>query len=236
MGTIIALIWVIYDIKYNHKIYFERVSISYVLSLLKDTAGYFLSRIATTIYSATNTVIIGFIYPTGNTLGYFTSSDKVRNLASQAASPIADSFYPYMIRTKDYKKLIKITIGTELLIIIGCIILWIFSEELCVIAFGQEFRDAAPILRTMIPLILIVLPNYMFGFPGLSPLGMAKWANYSVEIAMSSQLVGLMILFLLNIITVKSIIILTIISEILCLSTRISAFIYGVKTNKVLIN
>ena len=174
-------------------------------------------------------VILGFVYPTGNILGFYTSVDKVRGLASQAASPIADSFYPYMLRTKDYRKLLIITLILELIIIIGCIFLWNYAKEFCVVVFGPNFASAAIVLQYILPLIALVLPNYMFGFPALSPIGMAKWANNSVIIAMINQILGILILFALNKITVYSIIVLTFISEFICLLVRIVVFIRKLK-------
>ena len=225
IGTICALGWIYYDIKCNLHISVQFVSFKYILSLIKESLVYFTSRIASTIYGATNMVILGFVYPAGDLLGFYTSVDKVRGLASQAASPIADSFYPYMLRTKDYRKLFKITFIMELIILLGCTILWIFAEEFCVLAFGSDYANAATILRYMLPLMALVLPNYMFGFPALSPIGKAKWANNSVVIAMINQIIGIIILFLLNNITVYSIIIVTILSEFICLLVRIIFFL-----------
>lgn len=233
VGTVLALVWVVFDIYKNLNVKFEAVPFKYLRSLLKDTLGYFLSRIASTIYGATNTIIIGFLYPTGNVLGYFTSSDKVRTLASQASSPLADSFYPYMLRTRNYKRLIQVVVIAECLVLTGCSILWCYAEEFCAIVFGHEYVGAAYLLRYMIPLICVVLPNYMLGFPALSPMGLSKWANYSVEISMVSQIIGLALLFVLHKLTAHSVIMVTLFSELLCLTIRTIAFIYGIKESNV---
>ena len=233
IGTLFALIWIFYDIKNRLCISVCVVPIKYTLSLIKESFVYFISRIASTIYGATNMVILGFVYPTGNILGFYTSVDKVRGLASQAASPIADSFYPYMIRTKDYRKLFKTTCIMEVLILLGCVLLWVFAKEFCVIAFGSDFSSAATILRYMLPLMALVLPNYILGFPALSPIGMAKWANNSVIIAMINQIIGIIFLFAVNNVTVYSIILVTIISELICLLVRVVALLGTIyKVNK----
>lgn len=230
VGTLFALIWIFYDIKTNLNIKIGFVSLKYVFSLIKEAFMYFVSRIASTVYSATNMIILGFLYPGNPLLGYYTSVDKVRVLASQAASPVADSFYPYMIRTKDYRKLFKITALFECVIILGCVLLWIFSKEFCTIFFGHEYVCAYPILRCMIPLMVLILPNYMLGFPALSPIGMSKWANNSVIIAMINQIIGIAILFLSHKLSVYSIIILTTVSEFICLMVRLLVLIYSRKS------
>lgn len=232
IGTFAALLWILYDVRYKLHIRIRPVPFRYCLSLLKEASGYFLSRIASTIYGATNMVILGFVYPAGNILGYYSSVEKIKTLASQAASPVADSFYPYMIRTKDYGKLFKVTALFEIIIIMGCALLWVFADSFCGLIFGEEFVEAGAILRYMIPLMAIILPVYMFGFPALSPIGMAKWANNSVIIAMINQLIGILVLFLTHNISVYSIVVLTVISESLCLIVRIAALVYGTRTQK----
>ena len=224
VGTIVALIWVYNDIHHKFHLHFSIVNIEYIKRLYKDSLPYFLSRIASSIYNVTNTVILGFVYSSGNILGYYSSVDRIRGLAAQGCSPIADSFYPYMLRSRDYKSLFRITFVIEILILISCALLWVFSEQICAIVFGSEFADAATIFRYIIPLIAIILPTYMFGFPALSPLGLAKWANISVEIAMVNQLIWILILFFTNQISVYTICSATISSEVICMSTRICVF------------
>ncbi len=229
IGTLCALMWIFYDVRYKLNIRIHSVPMKYCLSLLKESSSYFLSRIASTIYGATNMVILGFVYPAGSMLGYYSSVEKIKSLASQAASPVADSFYPYMIRTKDYKKLFKITLLFETLILVGCAVLWVFADEFCCLVFGSEYLEAGSILRYMIPLMAIILPVYMFGFPALSPIGMAKWANNSVIVAMFNQVVGIIVLFLTHNLSVYSVISLTIVSELICLIVRLAALLYGRK-------
>lgn len=227
IGNAIALLWIIIDLKISYQVKFIFPGWGYIRGLIKDSIQYFLSRIASTIYSATNTIVLGFVYPIGNVVGYYSSADKIKGLASQAAAPIADSFYPYMLRTHNYKKLIRITLLLEGVILIAGSILWRYSSEFCVFVFGTEYRDVGPILRTMVPLLYLILPVYMFGFPALSPMGKAKWANLSVIFAMTFQLIGLLVLYHTNSITPISIITLTTISESICLLVRVMAFIGG---------
>ena len=105
IGNAIALLWIFFDLKLSYQVKFIFPGWGYIRGLIKDSIQYFLSRVASTVYSATNTIVLGFIYPIGNVVGYYSSADKIRGLASQAAAPISDSFYPYMLRTRNYKKL-----------------------------------------------------------------------------------------------------------------------------------
>lgn len=229
IGVSVALIWIIYDMYCNVGLRPQVIMINDVLKILKRAFPFFISRVAATIYSASNTIILGFIYPKGGMLGLYTSADKVRNLASQAASPIADSFYPYMLRTKDYRKMFRISVFLEVLILIACAVLWVYSEEFCIIVFGDQFRDAAIILRHMIPLMAVVLPSYILGFPALTPIGKVRWANRSVEIALMHQVLGVILLFAFDNVTAITLINLTFASECISIIVRVIAFISGVR-------
>lgn len=233
IGTIVALCWIIYDMHHNIGLRFQKMPFKDVTNVLKQAFPFFISRVAATIYSASNTIILGFVYPVGNMLGFYTSADKVRGLVSQAASPIADSFYPYLLRTKDFRKMFRVTFLLEVLILLVCVVLWVYSEEFCVIVFGTEFRSTADILRHMIPLMSIVLPSYMFGFPALTPIGKAKWANLSVEIALINQIIGMIVLFALGKISAISLINLTFMSECISFIIRVVVFISGKNNSRV---
>ena len=225
IGGILACIWVYFDIKKRYKIKICKVSIRDLIENIKNSYAFFLSRIASSIYTAANTIIIGLILPGSPELGYYTSSEKFKNIASQGCSPIADSFYPYMIRTKDYKKLLKVLIIFEIPIIIICILSFIYASDLCIILFGEDYKGASIILKWMLPAIAMVLPAYMLGFPALTPIGKSKWANISVEAGTLNQILGLVLLYCMNSITVVSICAVTLLSESIVLMIRIVCFV-----------
>lgn len=228
-GVAVSLLLIYYDLIKNEHIGFQQTSSLRIYHALRESCQYFVSRVASTIYGATNILIVGLIYPTSSMVGYYASAEKFKALASQGAAPIADSLYPYMIRTSDYRTLFRITAFLEVIIIILCILLAFYAEPVCVFVFGREYAYAAKILRLFIPILAIVLPNYVFGFPALTPIGQQKWANYSVEIAMINQIVGLFILYSVGKLDVWSICVLTILSDYICLIVRVACFYKTIK-------
>lgn len=220
VGASGAVVWIYIDVYRHLKIRFRRISFSYFYSTLKRSFGYFLSRIASTVYGATNTFILGFLYPTGNIVGYYTSADKLVSTARSAFSPISDSLYPHMVKNKDFKLVKKILLILMPVIIVGCTVVWIFADPFCVFLFGKEFRESGAILRLLMPVVVMTLPSYIMGFPVLSPMGLAKYANISTIAGAIVQIVGLAILFFLNVLTVKSICIVTCFTELTVLLFR----------------
>ncbi len=217
---------------YNHVFRKLRVKIVLVkpidiLKTFKKSSYFFYSRIATSVYDATNTFILGLIYPSGNIVGYFTSANNLVKTARSGFSPITDSLYPYMIKNKDYKLIKKILLFSVPIILLGCIFIGILAEPICILLFGKEFKNAALILKLLLPLIVLGLPNYLLGFPTLTPLGLAKYANLSNILAAIIQVIGLVSLNLAGLLNVYSICILTCITELCVLLIRLWAIITG---------
>lgn len=214
VGSVVALIITIVDIKKNYKIKFKFPQIKEVVKIFRDTIPFFVSRFASTFYQALNVIIIGRIYGVAPEVGYYTSSDKVIMLVKMGSSPIADSLYPYMLNNKDYKLIKKFLVCVMPIITIGVIIVGIFAEPICVFVFGTEYAEVGIILRLLLPIAWVILPTYILAFPVMSPLGLVKYANLSNIIGMFIQILGLIILYITKKLNVYTICGLTSITEV----------------------
>ena len=221
LGGFGACLWAYYDLNRNYKVRFTRVSTEYVWKTIRRSSGYFVSRIASTVYSATNTVIIGFLHPAGSMLGYYSSAERLTNTARNAFSPIADSLYPYMVNQKDYRLVKRILLILMPLVIVGCTIVGIYAEFFCVLLFGEEFAYSSVYLRLLMPTIVLALPTYLCGFPMLSPMGLSKYANISVVFGAIWHAVVLLVMYATNTISVESICIATCVTECVVFSIRV---------------
>lgn len=221
IGTVGAGIVVYSHVYRRLGIRFVRISFSDLRQTLKTSFGFFLSRIATTVYGATNTFVLGLLYPGSAGLGYYTSAEKLIQTARSAFSPISDSLYPYMVKNKDFKMVKKVLLLVMPVVILGCTVVWIFAEPFCALFFGEEFRPAGKLLRLLLPIVVITLPTYIFGFPVLSPMGLAKYANSSVIVAAILHGIMLLVLFLTGWISVETVCIATFITEATVLGQRI---------------
>lgn len=194
VGSLMSLIVIFFNLRKVHGIKFVKVNKNDVFSNIKDSAMFFFSRIATTVYSTTNTIVLDFMSAGGMT-GYYTSASRLVSAATSTISPISDSLYPYMVRNKDFKLVKKILLIIEPIIIIGCVILFIWARPICVLVFGEEYYRSADALRALIPSIAITFPVYIFGFPVLGAMGLNKHANYSTMVASAVHIICLLVLF-----------------------------------------
>ena len=195
IGNAGALIGVYIHMRRKLGIWFARVRPAEILSVVKKSSVFFYSRIADAVYTASNTLILDFIDPTGITVGYYTSVDKIVNTAKSGFSPISDSMYPYMVKNRDFK-LVKKTLKLLMPIILaGCTVVFVFAETFCTVLFGTNYAGAAPVLRAVIPIILLTLPNYILGFPTLGAMGLAKHANLSIVFATAVHVAILVVMY-----------------------------------------
>ncbi len=179
IGNGVALIFAYMHIVKKLGITFAVVKLGDVFGQLKRSSFFFFSRIATTAYTALNTVILDIISQSGAVTGYYTSANKLITAGKNGLSPVADSLYPYMAQHKDFKLVKKILLIAEPIIILFCAIVFIFAEPFCVWFFGKDFAEAGLVLRAMLPVGVVIFPSYVLGFPTLTAMGISKHANYS---------------------------------------------------------
>lgn len=164
-------------------------------AVLKRSATFFLSRIASTAYTALNTIILDLISAGGGATGFYTASDKLITTGKNVLSPISDSLYPYMARNKDFKLVKKMLVTFLPVITVFCAVCFIWAEPLCILVFGPEYGPAGQVLRALLPVGIITLPNYVLGFPTLGAMGLSKHANYSVIFGSVLHLCNLLMLW-----------------------------------------
>ena len=226
LGAIGSCIWTYIDVYKNLGVKFVKVKASFVFETMKRSSSFFLSRIATTVYGAANTLILGFWFPAGSALlGYYTSAEKLMTTARSAFSPIADSLYPYMVKNRNFKLVKKIMFLLMPVIFVGCVVLWFIAEPFCLLILGEEYASSAEILRVFIPVIFITLPTYVFCFPMLSPMGLTKYANYSIFAGTGFHIVGLIVLFATSKISGLNLATLTLITECIILLFRVTVVV-----------
>ena len=232
LGNIAGLVWTLYDVKKRFQVSFLKPDMKSIMDNLKRSATFFLSRIANTVYTATNTIILDVIDPVGVSVGLYTASYKLISTGQSAFCPIADSIYPYMIRNKDFKLMKKILLITMPVIFVGCVVIFILADDICGLFFGEEFREAGKILRAMMPLALVTLPDYLFGFPSLSAINKTKFANYSIYFSTIVHLILLFTLLFTHHLSANTLAILLSISGINDMLFRLCTLIYFKRIKK----
>ena len=221
IGNGIAMILAYVDLARRFEIRFARVGRGEVFAQIKRSSVFFLSRIATTAYTSLNTIILDMITASGGATGYYTAADKLITTGRNVLSPISDSMYPYMARNRDFKLVKKVLLVALPPITLFCAACFIWAEPLCRFFLGPEFGPAGTVLRAMLPVGVVTLPNYILGFPTLGAMGLSKYANYSVVFGSVLHVCNLLILFLTGNVNMVTLAILVSVAESAILIFRI---------------
>ena len=226
IGNVISVCYSWFDIYKSFNIKFVRVRNDDFKDIILKSFPFFYSRIASTVYQATNLLILKKIYINSPVIGYYSSADKLVSLSKSLSSPIADSLYPYMVKNKDFKLIKKILMITMPFIVFGATILFIKAEDISILLFGEEFANAGGIIRCLVPIMVVILPSYILCFPTMNPLNLTKYANYSNVIGALTQIIILIILFVLGYLNIYT----------LCLSTSLTEIIVFLYRLFIIIN
>ena len=111
-------------------------------------------------------------------------------------------------------------------------VLYFFAGPIIKIICGNGYEDSIPVLRAMLPLVVITLPTYLCGFPLLGAIGKIKYANISTIIGAIFHVLGLTLFYFLGILNFVSISLLSFCTELIVLSIRLYVVISTLKRGK----
>ena len=189
---------------------------------------FFLSRASVTAFTCTNTFFLGLI-TSNSQVAYYVAAEKIYTALKNLASPVINAMYPFVAKYKDLATYKKIYIAVLILNALLCTLIFIFAKEVITIFYGSALTPAYFILRIFCPCIFIVWSSAMMGYPLLAALGYTKEVNYSVIFASFVHIAGLIILYLLNMLTVYSIAYLSLVTELVILFL----YLYNIFKHKI---
>ncbi len=229
LGSAVALAASFIDIWISYRIRFVLVPLSRIWKDFLDSLPFFISRFMINAYTTVNTMLLGVISPGSELIGFYSANEKIITAGKGAITPISDSLYPHMVRRKDFGLLKKMIAVGEPIILAGCVVVFIWAEKVCILLFGESYGAAGDVLRCMLPLLPIVFPSYVIGYPGLVPLGLRSVANASVMAGACCQIAGLCIGYFLGVLNVYYVALLTCLTEFIVLVIRTIAFSIGLR-------
>lgn len=200
---------------------FQIVSLAKTYRAILDSISYFMANIASTVYSASNVVVLGVAGYSDTAIGQFGVANNLITMIRSIFSPIADSLYPYMVAKKNYKLIKLILLIGCPIVILGVVALYIWAHFLIVLLSGKGYLEAIPVFKIMLPLVVITLPQYLLGYSTLGAMGKVKEVNLTVVYASVVHIIGLVVLYLSNNLNIIHVAVLTLFSESVILITRV---------------
>ena len=212
VGNLGAIVFVYWHLFRRVGIHFCRVTWREIWVELKDSSQFFLSKVAASINSNLNGILLNSLAGPAAT-GLYANADKVIGAAKSGMSPIADSLYPHMMKHKNFSLIKKAMLIVYPVILLGCAVVFIFAEPLLVFWLGAEGSQVVLPLRLLIPVAVFSFPNYVLGYPTLGAMGLAKYANIAVVFGTAVYLLGALLLWFIVGINLVTLCLLTSVTE-----------------------
>ncbi|MEO8711011.1 MAG: oligosaccharide flippase family protein [Parafilimonas sp.] len=211
IGTILSGIISIVIVSRIFKIKYSVPTFKEITHSLKDSSQYFLSRISVSVYTISNVFTLG-LFGTNTMVGYYSAAEKIFIAIQNAYSPVNNSLYPYMTKTKNVQAFKKIfwfiTIANTVLIAA----LLVDTKDIIYLVYKIRSSESIIVLQLLLIACLAIIPSILLGYPFLGAMGYPKFTNNSVISSSIFHLCGLIFLVLthnLTIFTVAGMLIIT---------------------------
>lgn len=223
LGSIVAGICSMFLIKKQFKMNFFFTSIKDIWNVTKDSGKYFLSRVSGSILSNTNAFVLGFAC--GNTaVGMYSLAEKIYVALNAVYGPVNGAIFPYMTKNKNLFLFKKILCYGTCANIFFLVCFYILFPHICPLFFDSFTSESMGVLSILMCSNLISLPATFLGYPFLAAWGYSNYCNLSLIATSLFHIAGIFFLFLSSCISIYSVAVMVVLSEIFLLLFRI----YGV--------
>lgn len=228
VGFILAGIVSIYIVYYRMGMKWYITSSTQIISALKDSSAYFLARASTSLFTTSNSFVLGLVC--GNTaVGYYSAAEKLYQAYNQLLTPFTGVLFPHIAKSKDvnfFKNIFyKVSFGNIFCVAITLLLSTIILE----IIYGTADPNIQRIFYILITACFVTIPSMLLGYPFLAAMGHPLYTNYTVMLTSISHISGLLILYVCNLLQPSTVAMLVVFSETLLLSFRL----YGVHKFKL---
>jgi len=218
LGFVTAAVISMVLVTKKFKVRFVIPTIAVLKFRLGESAHFFLSRAAVSLYDNSNTFIVGLVL--GNvSAGYYSAAEKLFKGMTALHMPLTNSLYPYMAKNKDvrtYRKIFSLATTGNVLF---CLLVFIFSYQIVSLIYGSGFELSGTLLRLFAILACVMVPSILLGYPLLAAMGYANYANYSVVAAACVHV--LMLVMAIPILSLKLVVVFLIITQLIVLAIRV---------------
>jgi PST family polysaccharide transporter len=179
LGFIVAGIIGLWIVLKDFGIGFRMPSWEGIKHQLKEGWYIFISTVAISLYTISNTFILGLF--TNNTIvGYYSAAEKIIKAIQGLWTPVAQTIFPFFTNVYSKKpedarvlliKLLKITgMVTFIISVLGC-----FSAPILIhICLGEQYKVSVKIFQILIFTFFAIGTNNILGIQGLVAFGYGK--------------------------------------------------------------
>ncbi len=223
-GSIIAgiLSLVFINRVFGMKFYFT--SIKEICDVTYDSVRYFLSRLSVSLFTNTNTFVLGLVC--GNVaVGYYSLADKIYVALNSVYGPINGTIFPYMTKQKNLKLFKKILYYGIVLNFIVLVCFYYIFPHIYHFIFDDFSDKSFDVLKILMLSNLLCLPATFLGYPFLAAWGHPNYCNYTLIVSSIFHICGLLFLYMCNMVSIYNVAYMVVLCELFLLCIRM----YGIK-------
>lgn len=144
--------------------------------VIKDGWPLFLSTASISLYTNSNTVILGLIAG-DQAVGYFASAMLILKVVQGVYQPVSQIFFSKMSHAFANKKGSGVKMFKSLLrwqgggMLVAAFVLFVFGPGGTVFVLGSTFTETGELVRWLAPLVFLIGVSNVFGLQGMVPLG-----------------------------------------------------------------
>lgn len=213
----IVSLFIVY-FKMGMKWYFT--SISQINSSLKDSSAYFLARASTSLFTTSNSFLLGLVC--GNTMvGYYSAAEKLYQAYNQLLSPFTGVLFPHIAKSRDvlfFKKIFYRITFTNLFCVTAALLLASYVLD---IVYGTADPNILEVFRILVIACFVTIPSMLLGYPFLAAMGHPLYTNYTVMTTSVVHITGLVVLYIYGAISPITVAMMVVMSETLLILFRI---------------
>ncbi|PJA98319.1 MAG: flippase [Ignavibacteriales bacterium CG_4_9_14_3_um_filter_30_11] len=177
--TLIIGLFAMVFIQWKFKIKFIIPNLKEVKVYLNYSWDYFITNIGISFYTNTNTFILG-LFASNNIVGYWAAADKIRNAITMVYSTFNQTLFPYLTKLLNdnikeaLRKVKKIIRYGGVLTLVFSFIIFLFSEEICLLILGSSYQNSILILQIICWLPFLIYLSNIFGIQLMLNLGFKR--------------------------------------------------------------
>ena len=168
LGFLVAGSMSIYIILKNFKLTLKMPSAQEIKYQLREGWYIFISTVAISLYTISNTFILGLF--TNNTIvGYYSAAEKLIKAVQGLLGPISQTVYPYISKLVNESKEKGIKFIKKVTLIVGgfsfvlSLFIFVFANLIVNIVLGSKFSESVYVLRILAFLPFIIGLSNIFG-------------------------------------------------------------------------
>lgn len=219
VGTALAVGLVFFELK-RERIRICFTGIRTAWNKVRESFVYFASNMATTVFGALNTLLIGSLLDATD-VAYWSVCLQLIAAIQVMYTPITDGIYPEMVRTRNAKLVKRLLLLFMPVVLLGSLIVIVVAPYALLIVGGEQYVVATNLLRMMVPILVFSFPAVILGWPTLGAIDKASDVTKTTILASLVQILGLIILIVLNQFTLLWIAVIRCFTEFVLMTSRV---------------